>query len=538
MPDGVPDTWNLADPSAIDTRSPTLAEIQPLLDHVPDIIARYDRAHRVCYVSRGIEAATGRPEHEFIGKTATEAGIPLSRLDWWEDALERVFTTGEPSTVEFELATASGTRWFSTRLVPERGEGGDVVSVISWSREVTEGVIGKRRLEESEANVQRAQKMEAVGQLAGGVAHDFNNLLTAILNNVELGLAQLPNASSGRNELEEIGRAARQAAGLTRKLLTISGPKMRQARPLDLNKLVRECEPILRRVLGETGTLETDLASGLGAVHADPSHIELVLANLVGNARDAMPGGGKVTITTSTLVVAPGPVAAGPGQDLSPGSYVNLAVHDTGAGMDADTQLHIFEPFFTTKPVGQGTGLGLAMVYGVVTQSGGAIRVESVPGEGSTFTLIFPEVAAAVAPDAVAIQAIPPGRETILLVEDEGAVRSSARLLLERHGYKVIEAKHGAEALRVWREHQPGVDLLVTDMRMPEIGGRELARLLRAERPSLPVVFMSGYSRDEEAPIISGPLDAVLQKPFEIGALLQKLREVLDAGPEHRQLAV
>jgi CheY-like chemotaxis protein len=366
--------------------------------------------------------------------------------------------------------------------------------------------------------------MEAVGQLAGGIAHDFNNLLTAILSNAELAMAGLPPTVPARSDVEEIARAARRAGELTRKLLTFSRKQVLQVRPLDLNAIVLESQPLLRRLLGETISLDIVLHPMLDAVRADPSQLELVLVNLVVNARDAMPAGGMLTIETAPLA-----------------GFVTLAVHDTGVGMDPDIQAHIFEPFFTTKAVGQGTGLGLAMVYGVVTQSGGTIHVDSTPGRGSSFQLVFPRSAEPATAPARPQATMPRGQETVLLVEDESAVRTSARRVLERHGYSVIEARHGGDALRVWRDRRHEIDVVLSDVRMPEMGGPELAAALRKEAPLLPVVFMTGYATrgptgsEATGTGLIGSLDPVLEKPFEIETLLRGLRAALDAPASPRQ---
>jgi len=394
------------------------------------------------------------------------------------------------------------------------------------AKDVTE----RLRLEEQ---LRRAQKMEAVGRLAGGVAHDFNNILTAIIGSAELLIEDLPEGHEHRVDAEEIRRAAGRAADLTRQLLAFSRQQVLAPKVLDLNAIVRSVERMLRRLIGENIELRTALAGDLGAVRADPSQLEQVILNLAVNARDAMPHGGKLTIETANVELdeqyARDHVTAGPG------AHVLLAVSDTGSGMDEATRAHLFEPFFTTKEIGRGTGLGLATVYGVVKQSGGHIWVYSEPDHGATFKIYLPRVAEAPEPLAAAepggVRAAARGSETILLVEDEQIVRSLARRVLTQQGYTVLEAPAGAEALAVSDAHAGEIHLLLTDVVMPGIGGRELARQLAERRPRARVLYLSGYSDD--AIVRHGLLDPgtfFLQKPFTPQALTRKVRQVLDAG--------
>ena len=380
-----------------------------------------------------------------------------------------------------------------------------------------------------ENELRQAQKMEAVGQLAGGVAHDFNNLLTIITGRSHLLLGRLQGDNAARHSVELIQKTADRAAALTRQLLAFSRKQVLQRRILDLNTLVEDTSAMLRRLIGEDVDLQLILRPAAGRVNADPGQLEQVLLNLAVNARDAMPRGGVLGIETDCARIE----AAPPGRPeaLPPGQYAMLRVMDTGVGMDPATQARIFEPFFTTKEPGKGTGLGLSMVHGVVRQHGGAIQLRSVLDGGTTFEIYLPQVetpAEADALDDTASREVM-GRETILLVEDEDDVRLLAREVLERQGYRVIEAADGAHALGVCEAAPGRVDLILTDVVMPRMSGRELVDRVRASRPDMRVLYMSGYT--EDAIVRHGVRDAstsLLGKPFAPADLVRKTREVLD----------
>jgi len=387
-------------------------------------------------------------------------------------------------------------------------------------------VSAQRQLEEQ---LRQSQKMEAVGQLAGGIAHDFNNLLTAILGSTQLLLHNTPSGDPRREDAEEIRHAGLRAAELTRQLLAFSRRQVLAPKVLDVNSVVAHMDRMLRRLLGEDVELATSLDPAAGAVNADPGQLEQVLLNLAVNARDAMPGGGRLSIETTRVTLHDEHVERR--HRMPAGDYVCLAVADTGVGMDETTQAHLFEPFFTTKEVGKGTGLGLATVYGIVKQSGGYIWVYSEPAHGTTVKVYLPHVpgvAEAPAP-ASEPQQVRGGDETVLLVEDAAPVRTLARRSLEARGYRVLDAADGPSALELSARHAGGIDILVTDVVMPGMSGRELAERLVPARPSMKVLYTSGYTDD--AMVRQGVLNAgvaFLQKPFVPDTLARKVREVLD----------
>jgi two-component system cell cycle sensor histidine kinase/response regulator CckA len=468
-----------------------------------------------------------------------ESGQPL----WIKDV------TLDPSFVRADLAAKAGFHGafgFPIRI------GGEVEGVIEFfSHQVREpdsellsmmtdvglkiGQFGERtRAEEAlhltEAQLRQAQKMEAVGRLAGGVAHDFNNLLTVIRGYSELILSRLAPADPARREMEEVKKAADRAAGLTSQLLAFSRRQFVATKIVDLNAIVMNMDGMLRRLLGEDIIeLCADLEPQLGSIKADPGQIEQVIMNLAVNARDAMPMGGQLTIQTRNVTIRKGPRRET--MMLDEGTYVLLAIRDTGHGMNEETQSHLFEPFFTTKEKGKGTGLGLSTVYGIVKQSGGTIGIESKPGQGTTCKIFFPKVdeitqAAPLANGAVG-RAI--GRETILVVEDDPSVRGLVQEALRLSGYEVLVARHGIEALLTGAKHPGTIHLLLTDVAMPQMSGPEVAEKLTVVRPEIKVLYMSGYP---DHPVFEqGGIKrdtAFLQKPFTPNLLTQKVREVLD----------
>ncbi len=434
--------------------------------------------------------------------------------------------------VEHRIAGVDGSlRWLRSVGGVVGGDANGPRRVVGVSLDVTE----QRTLEDQ---LRQAQKLEAVGQLAGGIAHDFNNLLTVISGSLELLTddlpSELPDDHPARTDAAEIRHAAERAGTLVRQLLTFSRKQPISATLLDLGSVVRNAERLLRRVIGEEISLDVEIGAERGTIEADAGQLEQVLMNLAVNARDALltpqhgyPGhGGTLRLAVDTTTLHTAELGTWPG--LSEGRYARLTVTDTGHGMDAATRLRVFEPFFTTKDVGLGTGLGLSTVFGIVQQAHGAIHVDSTPGVGTTFTILFPLVTTAqVNSNASPTAPLPVSGATVLLVEDEPALRLTTRRLLERGGYTVREAANGSDALRSWTAHGNTIDVILTDVRMPEVGGHQLMQRLRAERPTLPVVYMSGYSETRIATMDAGANEAFVAKPFSSVELLQTLADVL-----------
>jgi PAS domain S-box-containing protein len=394
--------------------------------------------------------------------------------------------------------------------------------------DVTERKRTEAALREREEQLRHSQKLEAVGRLAGGVAHDFNNLLQVIQGTVNLILLDPNEEFPRRGELEEILRATDRAAALTRQLLAFSRKQVLRPKVVNLKSLVDDLQKMMGRVIGEDVTLATLLEPGLGSVRVDPGQLEQVILNLVVNARDAMPGGGRLTIATANAELTAADAERHPYR-VVPGEYVRLTVQDTGAGMPEGVLARIFEPFFTTKEPGRGTGLGLSMAYGMIKQSGGYIWAHSRPGRGTLIEVYLPRVERAEEEGtAEARRAIPKGHGTVLLVEDEESVRAVTRRILERGGYTVLEAASGREAVRIFDEAPMPPDLLVTDVIMPEMGGRDLSTHLLARHPELKVVYMSGYADTRGVRRgLASPESNFIQKPFPPDVFLELVQGVL-----------
>jgi two-component system cell cycle sensor histidine kinase/response regulator CckA len=440
-----------------------------------------------------------------------------------EDCVVQAARDGTDLEVEFRVAWPDGdAHWLAARGRVLRDENDRPMRMLGIGTDISD----RKSLE---AQLHQAQKLEAVGLLAGGIAHDFNNILSVILSYSEFLLQEVGSTSPLRGDLEAIHKAGKRAADLTRQVLAFSRQQVLAPKILDLNDVIVIVSNMLTRVLGEDIELETNLATDLGKVKADPGQIEQVIVNLVVNARDAMPRGGTLTIETSNARLDDADAAAHIG--VTPGRHVMIAVSDTGEGMDKTTQSRIFEPFFTTKERGKGTGLGLSTVFGIVQQSGGTIWVYSEPHVGTTFKVYLPRVPDQASPPRVG-SARPPqsrGGETVLLVEDDDQVRAVASSILENAGYRVLPAATPAEAFAICAEHGLEIDLLLTDVVMPKMSGRELAEQIVALQASVKVLFMSGYTDD--AIVRHGVRDsgvAFLQKPLTPAALTRKVREVLD----------
>jgi PAS domain S-box-containing protein len=474
---------------------------------------------------------TGWDREEAIGQNWFDMFIPEDELPKVRPLLEDIPAGGSvPPHFENKIKTRTGerrlVRWTNTTL---RDPDGKMVGVAGLGDDITDFKEAQDALRKSEEQLRQAQKMEAVGQLAGGIAHDFNNLLTAIIGYSQLASRRVPKDDPLRHNIDEIERAGERAAALTRQLLAFSRKQLLQPKVLDLNSIVAETQKMLGRLLGEDVDIQTVLDPATGRIKADPGQIEQVIMNLAVNARDAMPTGGRLTIETGNTNLTED---RGNGLfTIVPGPYVMLSVTDTGSGMDENIQSHIFEPFFTTKDIGKGTGLGLSTVYGIVKQSGGYIWITSAPGQGTRFDVYLPMV------DEIAEDCKPAGependcrgRETILLVEDAAIVRSLVVEVLEERGYNVLEAEEGQQALDLCRAFDGPIHLLLTDVIMPGMSGRELRTRLAEVCPDTKVLFMSGYTDD--AIVRHGIHESdmpFLQKPFSPDALAQKVRELLD----------
>jgi signal transduction histidine kinase/CheY-like chemotaxis protein len=419
---------------------------------------------------------------------------------------------------------------------PLDASGGDEVAEVTAAFDRLRANLQKTENEQKqlEQRLRQAHKMEAVGRLAGGVAHDFNNLLMIVSGHCELLSDRFPAGEPGRSNVEQIQKAADRAVSMTRQLLAFSRMQVLEPRTIDLNAVIADMGKMLARLIGENIEYGFTPDAKLVSVKADPGQIGQVIMNLVVNSRDAMPHGGNIEVRTRNAVLDRD--EARKRHPMEPGEYALLSVTDTGQGMDEETKAHIFEPFFTTKEVGKGTGLGLATVYGIVKQSGGFVWVESAPGKGTTFEIYLPHGQGAKVDEVQKVKpgAIPRGKETILVVEDEAAVRELACEFLKSAGYSVLEAKNGAEALETIARNTTTIHLVLADMIMPRMGGAELAERLKKERPELKVLFMSGYS--EHAGEESGKISpqAILTKPFSIATLIGRVRETLGGLPANK----
>jgi PAS domain S-box-containing protein len=491
-----------------------------LVEHAPVGIYRSTPAGRFTSVNAALVRILGYASHDEL------LALEMAR-DVYADPEERrrlveqdTYTNQVYEELEATWKKRDGTRIRVQLSVRAQRDGaGQVEFYETFVRDIT----NQRQLE---AQLAQAQKMEAIGRLAGGVAHDFNNLLTVILSYSELLLEDLPAGSSDREDVAQIRKAAQGAGELTRQLLAFSRQQVLQPKVVDLNAAVSGIERLLARVLREDIKLRCTLAQDAGTIRVDPGQLEQVIMNLAVNARDAMPQGGLLTIETANVDLDEAYLRAHP--VAKPGPYVMLAVTDTGTGMDAATQARIFEPFFTTKDAGKGTGLGLATVQGIVQQSDGFIWLYSEPDHGTVFKIYLPRVdePASRADDAPEVDTR--GTETVLVVEDVAAVRAVTREMLQRYGYHVLDAADGAAALQLAADHHAPIHLLLTDVVMPDLNGRDLAERLSAARPDMKVLFMSGYTDD--AVVRHGILQegiAYLQKPFTPRSLSAKVRKVL-----------
>jgi PAS domain S-box-containing protein len=513
-----------------ETLRATQSRLQLQFDHMPLACITWDRHLRVNSWNPAAEQIFGYTAQEALGKGVCDFIVPKHLQPLVGSIGQRLLdgqidqhTTNENLTKDNRTILCD---WTST---PLRNAGGEVVGALSMVQDVTE----HKQLEEQ---MRQAQKMEAVGQLAGGVAHDFNNLLTVMRGHTELVLmdnAQLP--AQAAECLRQVIVAAERAANLTRQLLAFGRKQLMQPQPLNLNDVIGTLNQMLNRIMGEDIQLQCDYVARLPFVQADPGMIEQVVVNLALNARDAMPCGGRLLITIDTIHLAAARAQAKGA--VRAGEFVCLSVSDTGTGISPQDLPHLFEPFFTTKAVGKGSGLGLATVYGIIKQHQGWIEVSSELGKGSVFELYLPAIAppqqaSTTTITAVAENELRGGSERILLVEDDYAVRVMTQRVLETYGYRVWPAMSGRKALEVWHKHGADVDLLLTDIVMPDgLTGRDLAHLLRGEQPNLKVIFMSGYSADlagQNTDYFQRTESCFLQKPWSSRTLIEAVRRSLD----------
>ncbi len=502
------------------------ARYRDLFDNASDLVCATTLDGSFLYVNAAWHQAMGSSDESLLIRRFPELLHPES-VDRYHEVLARARAGETLGHVDLVLLTSTGAPLTLEGNISCTTSDGGPPQVRGIYRDVTE----RKRVEEQ---LRRAERMQAAGRLAGGVAHEVNNMMTGVIGFSEFLMRSLEPTDPRRTEVAEIIKAGTRAADVTRQLLAFTRQQFLRPEKLSINTVVHDLEKMLRRVLGEDHQLELALAPEAGEIRADRGQLEQVLVNLMLNARDAMPTRGRVTIATAAVELDDAYAQRHDGVTLARGQYTQLSLSDTGVGMDRDVQARIFEPFFTTKPVGQGTGLGLSTVYGIVKQSDGFVWVYSETGLGTTFKIYLPRVGTAHTPSLPADRtpATRGGAETILIVEDEDLVRTLASRSLRERGYRVIEAHQGTDALRRLEADPGGIDLVITDVVMPEMGGRELARRLAGLRPSLPVLFISGYTGEDV--IQRGLLEPgapFQQKPFTPDGLARKVREMLDAMP-------
>jgi len=495
------------------------------LGSIGDGVIATDDVGRVRFVNPLAEYLTGWARADALGRDVREVFHIVeerARAEVPNPALEAL-RTGAPTALapNTVLVSRDGTeRPIDDSAAPIRDTHGRLAGTVLVFRDITE----RRRLEE---HLRQAQKMEAIGRLAGGIAHDFNNIMTVITGFSDLLMAAPELTDTHREFVANIHEAGRRAAGLTQQIMAFSRKQMLIPCVLNLNTVVRDIGAMVKRLIGSNIRFVTETAADLGAVKVDPTQVGQVILNLAANARDAMPDGGRLVVATANAELGPDVTAEYP--DVRPGRYVMLSIADTGGGIPADVLPHIFEPFFTTKAVGQGTGLGLATVYGIVKQSGGHVAVESTAGAGTTFRVYLPQVEEQPAAAEREASLPPRGSETVLLVEDEDAVRRMTKLILKREGYLVLEAADGRDAIAVAEGHAGPIHLLMTDVMMPHLSGREVADQFRGSGRVSRVLFVSGYTEDVLVHQgVESESAEFLHKPFDIAAMLRKVREILD----------
>jgi two-component system cell cycle sensor histidine kinase/response regulator CckA len=504
-----------------------------LFDNATDLVCMAAPDGSLLYVNKAWQQGTGYGEDEIDRMQLLDIVHPDSR-GYYTEVVDRVLRGERLDHVELVFMPKAGAPITVEGNLSCTFRDGVPSAVRGIYRDVTE----RKRVEEQ---LRRAERMQAAGKLAGGVAHEVNNMMTGVIGFSEFVLRSLEPDDPRKADVEEVIKAGTRAADVTRQLLAFTRQQVLRPQMVQINAVVSEMEKMLRRSLGEDKLLELRLSPDAGEIRADRGQLEQVLINLVLNARDAMTGHGRVSIETALAVWDEVYAQRHEGVEIPLGRYVLLAVSDNGCGMDDDVQERIFEPFFTTKPIGQGTGLGLSMVYGIVKQSGGFIWVYSEPGEGSVFKVYLPQAKVASEPDEPATEPVAAsgrGSETVLVIEDESVVRKLACRGLRDHGYNVVEAANGAQALRYIREHPQVVDLVISDVVMPEIGGREVGQRLATLDPDLPNLYMSGYTGEDV--VQRGLLDPgapFQQKPFTPAGLALKIRQMLDQEPRRKATA-
>ena len=507
------------------------SEMRAVFQTFPDLYFRLDATGKILEVKAGSEADLCLPSAQLVGKKIQDVPDQSVRAKFSE-AIAQVKRTKALVGMEYSLGLAHESKHYEARLLPLLES-----QILVIVRDITKGKQSEEALRQSEEQLRQSeekfrqsQKMEAVGRLAGGVAHDFNNLLTVIIGYCELLAAQIKPDSPLRRNAEEIQRAAERASALTHQLLAFSRKQVLQPKVLDLNDVVAGMEKMTRRLIGEDIELRTIFKKPLNRIMADPGQIEQVILNLVVNARDAMPRGGRILIETGNVTFDQKDQSKN--HELQTGEYVMLAITDSGVGMTNAVKAHLFEPFFTTKGPGKGTGLGLATVYGIVKQSDGDIRVYSEADHGTTFKIYFPRIDHSAAAETSPIESAPPcrGTETLLLIEDEMSVRHLTASILRSCGYVVHEAGDGLEGWQLISSDQsPKFDLIISDIIMPRMGGKELVENIRLKLPEMRVLFISGYTDDALADRGAlGPGIAFQEKPFSPKQLARRVRAVLD----------
>ena len=501
------------------------------IENSTDAVAVIDREGKVIFMSASVKQVLGFTPEELERRTAFDFVHDEDMVRARTHLATALSRPGTPTTTILRARHRDGNWRFIEAVSVNRLDDPALKGIVTNFRDVTERTRSEEELRRMEAQLLQTQKMEAIGKLAGGVAHDFNNLLSVILGISALLLEQLEPDHPMRADIAEITQSGERAARLTRQLLAFSRRQILDPRVLDLNDVIASIDRMLLRVIGEDIDFEVLPAPHLQRVRVDPGQMEQVIMNLVVNARDAMPHGGALTMHTANIELDEAFAREHIG--VIPGPHVMLAITDTGVGMDDVTQARVFEPFFTTKGTGKGTGLGLSTVFGIVKQSGGTIWLDSVPGQGTTFRLYFPVTVEGPQPARPPSTApVSRGNETILLVEDDANVRAVVRTILTSRGYDVIDTVDAAEAVTICRDTKKPIHLLLTDVVMPRLSGRELAARIVELRPTIKVLYMSGYA--EDTIVHHGVIDegiAFLQKPITPSALAQKVRQVLDAPP-------